>query len=169
MPEPNDIYISAAAISDIVFVGGSTYIWVTGPDGHRHRHFYGHGDRRAEIYHRRENLRSMAPSHPVHAAVPHTLHANQPHPQRVSAMGHVDHAHPSSHAAAANPQTPQPRHPAPQAARAAQTRPAPRQTQARMQAPSPASTQTRRDASAADAHAHHRPEQNAATTKANFS
>ncbi|WP_413195699.1 hypothetical protein [Pararobbsia alpina] len=57
--EPNDVYISAALDSDIVFVGGSTYIWVTGSDGHRHRHFYAHGDRRQEIFHRRDNLHSV--------------------------------------------------------------------------------------------------------------
>jgi hypothetical protein len=71
VPEPNDIYISAAANSDVVFVGGSTYIWVTGPDGQRHRHFYGHGDRRVEIFRRRENLRSVAAPRPRHPATTH--------------------------------------------------------------------------------------------------
>jgi hypothetical protein len=59
VPETNDAYISAAVNADIVFVGGSTYIWAIGPDGHRHRHFYGHGDRRREVFARRDNLRSV--------------------------------------------------------------------------------------------------------------
>lgn len=57
--EPNDIYVAAALDSDIVFAGGNTYIWITGPDGHRHRHLYGHGDRRQEIFRRRDNLHSV--------------------------------------------------------------------------------------------------------------
>lgn len=59
VPETNDMYISAAANADVVFVDGSTYIWAKGPDGQRHRHFYGHGDRRHEVFARRENLRSV--------------------------------------------------------------------------------------------------------------
>lgn len=65
VPEPNDVYISAAANSDVVFVGGSTYIWVTGPDGQRHRHFFGRGDRRREVFRRRENLRSVTTQRPA--------------------------------------------------------------------------------------------------------
>jgi hypothetical protein len=53
------VYISAALDTDIVFAGGSTYIWVVGSDGHRHRHLYGRGDRRQEIFRRRDNLHSM--------------------------------------------------------------------------------------------------------------
>ncbi|MGA9916677.1 MAG: hypothetical protein WBR17_29480, partial [Paraburkholderia sp.] len=29
VPEPNNVYISGAANGDVVFVGDSTYIWVT--------------------------------------------------------------------------------------------------------------------------------------------
>jgi hypothetical protein len=96
VPEPNDIYISVAANSDIVFVGGNTYIWAVGPDGQRHRHFYGHGDRRQEVFRRRENLRSVAgprsghpPGHPLghppahppvhYAALDHGHHADDAH------------------------------------------------------------------------------------------
>ncbi len=64
-PEANDVYISAATNCDVVFLGGSTYVWATGPDGRRHRHFYGHGDRRQEVFHRRENLRSIVVHHPA--------------------------------------------------------------------------------------------------------
>ncbi len=59
MPDPNDEYVTAASDNDVVFIGGSTYIWVTGPDGQRHRHFYGNGDRRREVLLRRDNLRSV--------------------------------------------------------------------------------------------------------------
>jgi hypothetical protein len=73
---PNDVYISAALDTDIVFEGGSTFIWFVGPDGHRHRHFYGHGDHRQEIFRRRDNLRSVA-----HRAGPPPMHvmAHDPH------------------------------------------------------------------------------------------
>lgn len=69
LPEPNDVYISTAANSDVVFIGGNTYIWVTASDGRRHCHFYGHGDRRQEVFRRRENLRSVMTrraGHPSH-------------------------------------------------------------------------------------------------------
>lgn len=98
LPEPNDVYISAAANSDIVFVGGSTYIWVTGPDGLRHRHFYGHGDRRAEIYHRRENLRSVGAPRPLHPAPRYVAHTNGHAPvgahrlRTLQAKGGAEHA-----------------------------------------------------------------------------
>ena len=99
VPEPNDLYISIAANSDIVFVGGSTYIWVTGPDGRRHRHFYGHGDRRLEVYRRRENLRSVAAPRAGHPATRSTTYqaghprndAHRPQPLRVKAMPPHDH------------------------------------------------------------------------------
>lgn len=59
VPAPHDVYISAALDSDVVFLGGFTYIWYIGPDGHRYRHLYGRGDMRAEIFHRREHLHSV--------------------------------------------------------------------------------------------------------------
>ncbi|RKP47699.1 hypothetical protein [Pararobbsia silviterrae] len=58
LAEANDGYVLAAQDQDIVYVDGSTYIWTTGPDGHRHRHLYGHGDLRREIVQRRDNLRA---------------------------------------------------------------------------------------------------------------
>jgi hypothetical protein len=111
VPAPNDAYIVAAARSDIVFVGGSTYIWVTGPDGRRHRHFYGHGDRRIEVYRRRENLRSVAPprlGHPTpHYAAHEEGHAGRAahRPQQVRVKGSPAHGHPPQHHVAFNNQT----------------------------------------------------------------
>jgi hypothetical protein len=71
---PSDVYIAGVVDRDVVFVGGSTYLWVVGPDGKRHRHFYARGDRRAEVFRRREHLR-VEMAHrgghpPVHAAMP---------------------------------------------------------------------------------------------------
>ncbi len=71
---PSDVYIAGVVDRDVVFVGGSTYLWVVGPDGKRHRHFYARGDRRAEVFRRREHLRvemARRGGHPpVHAVVP---------------------------------------------------------------------------------------------------
>jgi hypothetical protein len=161
VPEPNDIYISAAANSDIVFVGGNTYIWAMGPDGHRHRHFYGHGDRRVEVFRRRENLRSVAgpraahASHPLHQVPPparyaahdhghghHADDAHRAHQLRVaSASGH---AHPAQQRLASNNQV--------------------HQTVAHGK-PAPAQSQTLRAASTGNAGVHHRPEPNISATK----
>jgi hypothetical protein len=107
-PAPYDAYISVAVDADVVFVGGSTYVWYVGPDGRRHRQFYGHGDRRAEVFRRREALRAvMAHNHgllprgPVaashravartahHAHAPLAQHAHAPVPQH----GHAPVAH----------------------------------------------------------------------------
>jgi hypothetical protein len=111
VPEPNDIYVSGAANSDVVFVGGSTYIWVTGPDGRRHRHFYGHGDRRLEVFHRRANLRSVAPPRLGHPAM-HVAGHEYGHPpddarrpQQVRVKGATGHGHPPQHQIALNDQT----------------------------------------------------------------
>ncbi|RQH04465.1 hypothetical protein [Paraburkholderia dinghuensis] len=90
VPEPHDAYISVALDSDIVFAGGNTYIWYLGHDGRRYRHFYGHGDLRGEVMHRRANLRLVMTHHDGHLpmqkvqmAPPPTRHAppaGQPHP-----------------------------------------------------------------------------------------
>ena len=94
VPAPTDIYIAAATDHDVVFVGGDTYIWMVDADGHRHRHFYGHGDRRQDVFHRRDDLHSVMarhdghlPDHPVggHAlaerpGVNHPPVAGQVHP-----------------------------------------------------------------------------------------
>jgi hypothetical protein len=87
---PSDVYIAGVVDRDVVFVGGSTYLWVVGADGKRHRHFYARGDRRAEVFRRREHLRvEMAHRHghpPVHAmAAPrHDEHRPHPHGERVA-------------------------------------------------------------------------------------
>lgn len=111
LPEPNDVYISAAANSDVVFVGGDTYIWVTGPDGRRQRHFYAHGDRRLEVFHRRANLRSVAPPRPGHPAMRDARHEYAHHtddahrPQQVRVKGTTGQGHPPQHPMALDNQT----------------------------------------------------------------
>ncbi|MEX3901213.1 hypothetical protein [Paraburkholderia sp. BR10954] len=65
-PLPTDVYVANVVDRDVVFVGGDTYIWVVGRDGVRQRQFYAHGDRRAEVFHRREELRRVMASHDGH-------------------------------------------------------------------------------------------------------
>jgi hypothetical protein len=71
-PLPTDVYVANVVERDVFVSGGDTYIWVAGPNGVRHRQFYAHGDHRADIVHRRDELhRVMAnhegrlPDHPV--------------------------------------------------------------------------------------------------------
>jgi hypothetical protein len=90
MPERDDIYISAALDRDVLFVGGSTYIWVTGPDGQRHRHFYGHGDRRQEVFRRRDNLHSVTAHRGGHSS-PHYAHRDDD--RRGDAIRRAQQAH----------------------------------------------------------------------------
>ncbi|MEX3932290.1 hypothetical protein AB4Y32_10840 [Paraburkholderia phymatum] len=87
---PSDVYIAGVVDRDVVFVGGNTYLWVVGPDGRRHRHFYAHGDRRAEVFRRREHLRAEIARRgghaPSHAVVAHRdAHAPHRADRRVSA------------------------------------------------------------------------------------
>jgi len=87
---PSDIYIAGVLDRDVVFVGGNTYLWVVGTDKKRHRQFYAHGDRRAEVFRRREHLRAeMAHRHEEHRPHPKYAKQTQPHhpqPARVAAQ-----------------------------------------------------------------------------------
>ncbi|WP_184003730.1 MULTISPECIES: hypothetical protein [unclassified Paraburkholderia] len=65
-PLPTDVYVANVVDRDVVIVGGDTYIWVVGRDGVRHRQFYAHGDHRAEVFHRREELHRVMVSHDGH-------------------------------------------------------------------------------------------------------
>jgi hypothetical protein len=65
-PMPTDIYVSTAVDRDVVFMNGDTFIWVVGPDGVRHRHFYAHGDHRADVFHRRDELHRVMMNHGGH-------------------------------------------------------------------------------------------------------
>ncbi|HEY1996683.1 hypothetical protein [Paraburkholderia sp.] len=105
LPDPNDVYISGAANSDVVFVAGSTYIWVTGQDGRRYRHFYGHGDRRREVFRRRDNLRSVGAPRPGHPTTRYAVREHGPqrensgrvqllHTRATLAHGHPEQKHP---------------------------------------------------------------------------
>jgi hypothetical protein len=105
MPERNDVYIAAATDHDVVYLGGDTYIWVTDADGRRRRHFYAHGDRRREVFHRRDNLRSTMVSrrevHPVarHAGEDRRKEPHHQEPTRAAAT-HEHRHEPSRHMAA---------------------------------------------------------------------
>ena len=85
VPGPYDPYIAVAVDTDVVLVGGDTYIWVVGPGGRRERHFFGHGDLRQEVFRRREALRVVMHQHGGHLpsraeiARDHAVRAD-PHP-----------------------------------------------------------------------------------------
>jgi hypothetical protein len=74
-PMPTDVYIANVAERDVFVSGGNTYFWVVGHDGVRHRHFYAHGDHRADVFHRREELHRVMANHaghlPDHAIAAH--------------------------------------------------------------------------------------------------
>jgi hypothetical protein len=53
---PFDPFIVNVAPADVVFFNGDTYIWAVDDHGHRYRRFYAHGDHRAEVFHRRDEL-----------------------------------------------------------------------------------------------------------------
>jgi len=65
-PLPTDVYVADVVDRDVVIVGGDTYIWVVGPNGVRRRQFYAHGDHRADVFHRREELHRVMASHDGH-------------------------------------------------------------------------------------------------------
>jgi hypothetical protein len=101
-PMPNDVYITGVVDHDVVFVGGETYIWVVGPDGVRRRRFYAHGDHRADVFRRRDELHRVMVNHgghlPDHATVAHGPmgHPGEPgHPT----PGAQNHMMPVAHAA----------------------------------------------------------------------
>jgi hypothetical protein len=120
---PYDSSIAVVSDRDVVFVGGSTYIWVTGPDGRRHRQLYAHGDHRADVFHRRDELHHVMTRHdgrlPDHAIAPHVAGGPQqghgPAPEGgAPRMAHAPGAQPMMNAHAAMAPAP---HPAPQAAK----------------------------------------------------
>jgi hypothetical protein len=108
VPEPHDAYISVALDSDIVFVGGNTYIWFVGHDGRRYRHFYGHGDMRAEVMRRRANLRLVMAHHDGHLPMQkpqmaaqsdkHAMAARPAHPAQARQAAPAHQPHPSKQA-----------------------------------------------------------------------
>lgn len=65
-PMPTDIYVANVVDRDVFISGGNTYIWVVGPNGVRRRQFYAHGDHRADIFHRREELHRVMANHGGH-------------------------------------------------------------------------------------------------------
>jgi hypothetical protein len=57
-PGEDDAYLPYVTDSDVVLIGGDTFIWFVGPDGHRYRRFYAHGDHRADVFQRRAQIRA---------------------------------------------------------------------------------------------------------------
>ncbi len=80
VPQPYDAYVSVVLDRDVVYAGGSTYIWIVGPDGHRQRRLYGRGDLRGEVLHRRAELRVVMARNEGHLPM---QHARVPESQRV--------------------------------------------------------------------------------------
>lgn len=62
-PLPTDVYVANVVDRDVFISGGDTYIWVVGPNGARHRQFYAHGDHRADVFHRRDDLHRVMANH----------------------------------------------------------------------------------------------------------
>ncbi|MGF6440572.1 hypothetical protein [Paraburkholderia youngii] len=94
---PHDVYISAALDSDVVYVGGFTYIWYVGQDGRRYRHLYGRGDLRGQVFHRRDELHVVMAHHGGHLPPPPTgLHTplEMAHRARPAVTEHSAHAAP---------------------------------------------------------------------------
>ena len=58
-PAPNDQAVADATQSDIVVQNGNTYVMATDAAGHRRAVFYGHGDVRAQVIARHEQLRQV--------------------------------------------------------------------------------------------------------------
>jgi hypothetical protein len=88
VPQPYDAYVSVALDRDVVYAGGSTYIWVTGPDGHRQRRLYGRGDLRGEVLHRRSELRVVMAHNEGHLPMQHARMAEPPARVRVTMQPH---------------------------------------------------------------------------------
>jgi len=66
VPARYDVYIAAVVDRDVLYINGSTYIWITGSDGMRHRQFYAHGDHRQDVFRRRAHLREVMAHHNGH-------------------------------------------------------------------------------------------------------
>jgi hypothetical protein len=100
-PMPNDVYVSTVVDKDVVFVGGSTYIWVVGPDGVRHRRLYAHGDHREDVFRRRDELHKTMMSHGGHLP-DHAIAAHGPaeHPHAMAQNHPMPNARPVAHVAA---------------------------------------------------------------------
>ncbi|WP_230412979.1 hypothetical protein [Paraburkholderia antibiotica] len=122
-PLPTDVYVANVVDRDVVIVGGDTYIWAVGPDGIRHRQFYAHGDRRADVLHRREELHHVMASHDGHLPM-HPFggeHSGGGHPQpgrpdgpgpAPMMTGHGQPPHADMHAAGPARPAPAPQRPA---------------------------------------------------------
>lgn len=89
VPQPYDAYVSVALDRDVVYVGGSTYIWITGPDGHRHRRYYGRGDLRGEVLHRRGELRAVMAHNDGHLPMQHAREPDRHARVRVTMQPHA--------------------------------------------------------------------------------
>lgn len=84
---PQDQYVLSAADSDVVVLGGITYIYYQGIDGRRYRHEYGRGDLRSQIFRRREDLRVVMAHHGGHLPRSGTRELRAP-PRRVGTSSH---------------------------------------------------------------------------------
>ncbi|RAR66068.1 hypothetical protein C7401_103375 [Paraburkholderia unamae] len=97
VPQQYDAYVSVALDRDIVYTGGSTYIWIVGSDGHRQRHYYGHGDLRGEVLHRRSELRVVMAHNEGHLPMQRVHMAEPPARVRVTMQPHGHRPPPAGH------------------------------------------------------------------------
>jgi len=58
-PAPFDVYITNAQPADVIYLHGDTFIWAVDGNGRRYQRFYAHGDRRAEVLGRRDELQRV--------------------------------------------------------------------------------------------------------------
>jgi len=59
-PAPFDVYITNAQPTDVIYLHGDTFIWAVDGNGRRYQRFYAHGDRRAEVLSRRDELQRVS-------------------------------------------------------------------------------------------------------------
>jgi len=97
VPNPYDAYLVNISPTDLMFMGGNTYIWVTDASGNRTQQFYGAGDHRQELMNRSGELQRAAAQNGGHLPAGQTRSnvasfAQPPHAGAPAMGGGVPHA-----------------------------------------------------------------------------
>jgi hypothetical protein len=106
-PAVYDSYLMGVGPADVVYLNGSTYVWRVDAHGRRYRHFYGHGDHRPAIFHRRDELRGGMHHDGGHREMGHPGGGHHEAPHREVGhhdAGHRDAGHPAGPSGHAAPQ-----------------------------------------------------------------